>query len=205
MRKETLSSHSFEAGDTHSPRLALVDLMLPDHDGVELMGDILAVSRIPVIFLSGYGRDEMVAEVLDQGATDYIVKPFSPTELVARVRAALRRSLEPERPVPEEPFMMGDLRIDYATRRVTLSENPVELTPTEFDLLAELSLEAGKVVSHQRLLRRVWSPGKPGNLRVLRTHLMRLRRKLGDDAENPTYIFAEPRVGYKIAMEEENG
>ena len=182
----------------HNPRLALLDLMLPERDGVELMGDILAASRIPVIFLSAYGREEVVAGVLEQGATDYIVKPFSPTELVARVRAALRRAGEPQRLAPEEPFVLGDLRIDYATRRVTVSGRPAPLTPTEFDLLATLAMEAGRVVPHERLLRRAWSPGKPGNLRVLRTHLKHLRRKLGDDAQNPTYIFAEPRVGYRM-------
>ncbi len=189
----------------HSPSLALLDLMLPEGDGEELMGDILSVSRIPVIFLSAYGKDEVVARVLEQGATDYIVKPFSPTELVARVRAALRRFGEPERPVPEEPFVLGDLTIDYAQRRVTVSGNTAPLTPTEFDLLAELSMDAGRVVHHDRLLRRVWSPGKPGNLRVLRTHLMRLRRKLGEDAANPKYIFAEPRVGYRILEREARG
>ena len=180
----------------HRPGLALLDLMLPERDGVELMGDLLAVSRIPVIFLSVYGRDEVVAKVLEQGATDYIVKPFSPTELVARVRAALRRSGEPQHPEPAEPFVLGDLTIDYERRRVTLSGNPVELTPTQYDLLAALAAEAGRVVTHDRLLRRVWSPGKPGNLRVLRTHLMRLRHKLGEDGSNPRYILAEPRVGY---------
>ncbi len=182
----------------HNPRLALLDMMLPESDGVELMGDILAVSRIPVIFLSAYGKDEVVARVLEQGATDYIVKPFSPTELVARVRAALRRFEEPPRPEPDEPFVLGDLTIDYVQRRVTISGVPAPLTPTEFDILAALSMDAGRIVPHDRLLKRVWSPGKPGNLRVLRTHLMRLRRKLGEDAENPKYIFAEPRVGYRM-------
>jgi len=182
----------------HSPCLALLDLMLPECDGEELMGDILAVSRIPVIFLSVYGRDDVVARVLEAGATDYIVKPFSPTELVARVRAALRRYGEPEPSEPDAPFALGELAVDYAARRVTLSGNPVDLTPREFDLLAALSMEAGRVVPHERLLRRVWSPGKPGNLRTLRTHLMHLRRKLGEDGENPTYIFAEPRVGYSM-------
>ena len=171
---------------------------LTERDGVELMGDIMAVSHIPVIFLSAYGRDEMVARALEEGADDYIVKPFSPTELVARVRAVLRRSEEPERPARSEPFTVGDLRIDYAGRRVTVSDNPVELTATEFDLLAELVAEAGRVVSHDRLLRRVWSPGKPGNLRVLRTHMRRLRRKLGEDAASPRYIVTEPRVGYRM-------
>ncbi len=184
--------------EEHSPCLALLDLMLPEREGTELMGDILAVSRIPVVFLSVYGKDEVVASVLEQGATDYIVKPFSPTELVARVRAALRRFGEPGLPAPVGPFVLGDLTIDYSQRRVTVSGKPVPLTPTEFDLLAELAVGAGRVVHHDRLLRRVWSPGKPGNLRVLRTHLMRLRHKLGEDAANPKYIFAEPRVGYRM-------
>jgi len=189
----------------HSPRLALLDLILPNHDGEELMEDILAVSRIPVIFLSAYGRDDVVARVLEKGATDYIVKPFSPSELVARVRAALRRFAGAEHPAPEEPFVLGELAIDYAARRVTVSGRPAPLTPIEFDLLAALSMEAGRVVPHDRLLRRVWSPGKPGNVRALRTQLMGLRRKLGEDAANPTYIFAEPRVGYRMPAGETSG
>ena len=109
---------------------------------------------------------------------DYIVKPFSPTELVARVRAALRRFEEPRGGEPA-PFVLGDLAIDYGRRLVTLAGEPVEVTAREFDLLAELASQAGRVVPHERLLRRVWSPGKPGNLRVLRTHLMHLRQEAG--------------------------
>ena len=182
----------------HNPRLVLLDLVLPGWDGVELMGDLLAVSRVPVIFLSAYGGDEVVARALEEGATDYIVKPFSPTELVARVRAALRRFEEPRGGEPAGVFLLGELAIDYERRRVTLSGNPVELTATEFDLLAVLAAEAGRAVPHDRLLRRVWSPGKPGNRRLLRTHLMHLRKKLGEDGENPRYILAEPRVGYRM-------
>ena len=99
--------------------------------------------------------------------------------------------------------MLGELRIDYAERRVTVAGRPAPLTPTEYDLLAELAAGAGRVVPHERLLRRVWHPGKPGNLRVLRTHLMRLRRKLGEDAANPRYILNEPRVGYRMPEGEE--
>ncbi len=189
----------------HGPRLVLLDLVLPGWDGVELMGDLLAVARVPVIFLSAYGGDEVVARALEEGATDYIVKPFSPTELVARVRAALRRFEEPRDREPSGPFQLGELAIDYERRRVTLSGDPVELTAMEFDVLAALSLEAGRVVPHDRLLRRVWSPGKPGNLRVLRTHLMRVRRKLGEDGENPRYILVEPRVGYWMPEGENPG
>ena len=172
--------------------------MLPGSDGVELMGDILSARDIPVIFLSVYGRDEIIAGALEAGATDYIVKPFSPTELVARVRAALRRRGDPYPSEIVGPYVLGDLTVDYAGRRVMVAGREVQLTPIEYDLLAELSMQAGRVVSHERLLRRVWSPGKPGNLRVLRTHLMRLRRKLGEDASSPRYIVAEPRVGYRM-------
>ena len=185
------------------PQLVLLDLMLPGSDGVDLMRDLLAVSPVPVIFLSVYGTDDVIAKALEAGATDYIVKPFSPTELVARVRAALRRLGEPQRGMSPETYVLGDLVIDYDGRVVTVSGRPAPLTPTEYDLLVELSREAGRVVAHDRLLRRVWGPGKPGNMRVLRTHMMRLRRKLGEDGENPRYIFAEPRVGYRMPEGEE--
>ncbi|MCY4631006.1 MAG: response regulator transcription factor [bacterium] len=143
--------------------------------------------------------------MLEKGATDYIVTPFSPTELVARVRAALRRFGEPQISSPAEPFVLGDLTVDYAQRRVTVSGLAAPLTPTEFDLLAALSMEAGRVVPHERLLRRVWSPGRPGNMRVLRTHLKHLRRKLGAAAADPRYFFAEPRVGYRMPAAETSG
>ena len=187
------------------PRLALLDLMLGSSDGIKLMGDILAIADVPIIFLSVYGKDEVIAGAFEAGAADYIVKPFSPTELVARVRAALRRHGEPYRTEPSEPYVLGDLTIDYAERSVTVAGRPVQLTPIEYDLLTGLSMEAGRVVPHDRLLLRVWGPGKPGNMRALRTHLMRLRRKLGEDASSPEYIFAEPRVGYRMPKGEGEG
>ena len=181
------------------PDLVLLDMMLPGADGIELMRDILAVADVPVIFLSAYGREEVVARALESGAVDYIVKPFSPTELVARVRAALRRGAGAYRSVPPEPYVQGDLTIDYAERLVTLAGRPVQLTATEYQLLFDLSVNAGRVVTHDQLLRRAWGPKKPGDLRALRAHLLRLRRKLGEDGSNPTYFFAEPRVGYRMA------
>ena len=119
------------------------------------------------------------------------------------MRAALRRFGESRFLPPEEPFVLGDLTINYAQRRAAVSGTTVPLTPAEFDLLAALSVEAGRVVPHERLLRRVWSPGKPGNVRALRTLLMGLRKKLGEDGSNPRYIFAEPRVGYRMLKGEE--
>ena len=179
------------------PSLVLLDLLLPETDGIELMGDILRVADVPVIFLSVYGNDQVIARAFDRGASDYIVKPFSPTELVARVGAAMRRRL-PYRTEPSEPYVLGDLKVDYNERRVTVAGRPVELTPTEYDLIVELSSNGGRVVPHSHLLQRVWGSRKAGGVKTLRTHLLRLRRKLGDEAESPTYVFAEPRVGYRM-------
>ena len=181
------------------PHLVLLDLMLSGADGIELMQRILSIANVPVIFLSGYGRDQVIARAFEMGAEDYIVKPFSPTELVARIQAALRRRAAPERVDPPEPYVRGDLVIDYEHRRVTVAGWPVRLTATQYNLLAELAVNAGRVVTHEELLHRVWGQANSGTPRVIRTHLMRLRRLLGEDAENPKYIFAEPRVGYRMA------
>ena len=191
--------------EENRPHLVLLDLMLPGSDGIELMRDILGVSDVPVIFLSAYGRDRVVARAFEAGASDYIVKPFSPTELVARVRAALRRSGGHPQSEPPEPYVLGDLIIDYAERRVTLAGRPVALRAKEYQLLYELSVNAGRVLTHDELLRRLWGAKRPDDLGALRTHLKRLRSKLGEDASNPTYFFAEPRVGYRMAKGEEQG
>ena len=181
------------------PHLVLLDLMLPGSDGIELMGEILAITDVPVIFVSAYGRDQVIAQAFSKGASDYIVKPFSPTELVARVNAALRRRNVVERLEPSEPYVVGDLHIDPSERRVRLAGREVKLTATEYRLLNELSANQGRAVTHDQLLRRVWPLHKSPDLRTLRTHIRRLRKKLGDDGSNPKYIFAAPRVGYRLA------
>ena len=177
------------------PRLALVDLMMPGTDGVELMRAILETEDVPVIFLSAYGQEDIVARAFDLGAADYVVKPYSPTELAARIRAALRRRATPE---PEEPYVLGDLTIDRATRNVTLAGRPVPLVAMEYRLLAELSANAGRVLTYEHLLGRVWGKEGSEDLRPMRTIVNKLRRKLGDGGRNPTYIFTEPRVGYRM-------
>ena len=184
------------------PELVLLDLMLPGLDGIELMKDILEVADVPVIFLSAYGREEIVARAFDMGAADYVVKPFSPTELSARIRAALRRRVTVE---PSEPYVLGDLIIDYGRRRVTLAGRQVQLTPTEYGMLAELSAHAGRVLTHKHLLERVWGERGEGNVRSMHTMVSKLRRKLGVDAANPTYVFTEPRVGFRMPKREERG
>ena len=175
------------------PRLVLLDLMLPDVDGIELMRQVPELADLPVIFISGYGRDETVAKALDAGAADYIVKPFSATELVARVRAALRRREEPE------PFVVGELAIDYRRRRVTVGGAPVELTATEYELLRVLCVDAGRVVTFETLQRRVWPKRENADANLVRIFVRNLRRKLGDSAASPAYLFNERGVGYRMA------
>ena len=179
--------------ETHRPHLILLDLMLPGIDGIALMARVSAMADVPVIFLSGYGGDETIAKALEAGAADYVVKPFSPTELVARIRAALRG-----RAAPPEPYRLGDLAIHYEERRVTVAGRPVPLTVTEYDLLRALSVNAGRVLTHEYLLRRVWGPQNSGDARLVRAFVKKLRRKLGDAATNPAYIVTEPRVGYRM-------
>ncbi len=175
------------------PRLVLLDLMLPGTDGIELMERHPEMAELPVIFISGYGRDETIARALEVGAADYIVKPFSPTELAARVGAALRRSHE-----PAAPFRVGDLAIHYAERRVTLAGRPVQLTATEYELLRVLSVNAGRVTTYEALLRQVWGRLNSGDYRPVRAFVKKLRYKLGDKASSPTYIFTERQVGYRM-------
>jgi DNA-binding response OmpR family regulator len=184
------------------PHLVLLDLVLPGSDGIELMNDIRKTADVPVIFLSVYGQDETVARALDMGAADYVVKPFSPTELAARIRAALRKRLEPFQGEPSSPYAVGGLGIDYALRRVTLDGEPVELTATEYAVLYELTVHAPRTLTHAVLLQRVWGPEKVGEPWLVRDMVRRLRRKLGDDADDPQYIFTEPRVGYRMPRPE---
>ena len=183
---------------TERPRLVLLDLVLPGTDGLELMQRILDIADVPVILLSAYGREENIERAFEMGADDYLVKPFSPTELVARIRATLRRWSGPDGIEPAEPFVQGDLTIEYSERYVTIAGEAVELTATEYNLLFELSSNAGRVLHHDQLLRRVWGPDHKGDSQPLRTFVKKLRQKLGDDANRPRYIFTVPRVGYHM-------
>ena len=176
-----------------NPSLVLLDLMLPGTDGVALMESVPELADLPVVFISGYGRDENVARALEAGAADYIVKPFSPTELAARVGAALRRIARPE------PFRLGALVIHYEARRVTVAGREVDLTATEYELLRVLSLNAGRVVTFDALTRRVWSARDGGSVDLVRNFAKKLRAKLGEDAANPTWIFNVRGVGYRMA------
>ena len=175
------------------PRLVLLDLMLPGTDGVELMQTVPELADQPVVFISGYGRDETIARALEAGAADYVVKPFSPTELTARIRAALRRRSNPA------PFVLGELAIDYERRRVKVAGRPVPLTPTEYDLLRVLAQGAGRILTHEALLRQVWAGRKNPNSKTVRAYVKRLRNRLGDDTDRPAWIINERGVGYRMA------
>ena len=179
--------------EAERPHLVLLDLMLPGTDGIELMQRVSRLADQPVIFISAYGRDETIARALSSGAADYIVKPFSPTELLARIGAALRGRAEPE------PFALGDLAIHYDEHRVSVAGRPVKLTATEFELLRALSLNAGRVSTYDALLRQVWGGRENADTDLVRVFVQKLRRKLGDDPKAPAYIFNHRGVGYRMA------
>ena len=184
--------------EEEKPHLVLLDLMLPGTDGVALMNDIHRVSDVPVIFLSVYGHDDVIARAFDMGATDYVVKPFSPTELAARIRAALRKRLESYQGEASGPFAVEDLGIDFAERRVIVAGESVNLTATEYAVLYELAVNAPRVLTHRVLLQRVWGPERIGEAWLVRDVVKRIRQKIGDSATNSKYIFTEPRIGYRM-------
>ncbi|MCY3745643.1 MAG: response regulator [Acidobacteria bacterium] len=184
---------------SQKPSLVLLDVVLPGTDGIELMESVPELADLPVIFISVYGRDETIVRALDAGAADYIVKPFSSSELTARVRAALRVRAEPE------PFVLRELSIDYDARRVEVAGNAVELTATEYQLLRVLSMNAGRVLTFDSLLRQAWRGRKSaGDPKLVRAVVKRLRRKLGDDATDPTYVRNERGVGYRMPKPEDD-
>jgi len=178
--------------EAEKPKLVLLDLMLPGSDGIELMRTIPELATLPVIFISGYGRDETIARALEAGAEDYIVKPFSPTELTARIGAILRRRANPDR------FLLGELAIDYDRREVKLAGRPVALTATEYEVLRVLSLCTGRIATYDTLLREIWGRRGLGDTRLVRAIIKRLRRKLGESADNPSYVTNVRGVGYRL-------
>jgi two-component system KDP operon response regulator KdpE len=180
-----------------TPDLVITDLRMPNLGGLELCRQIRAKSRIPIIVLSVKGEERIKVEALDAGADDYVTKPFGVHELLARVRAALRRAAAPEQ--PESPLIeAGDFRIDIATRSVRVRDREVHLTPKEFDLLIYLARHAGKVLTHRNLLAAVWGGNSVEQPEYLRVFVGHLRKKLEPDEATPRYIVTEPWVGYRF-------
>ena len=189
---------------TERPHLVLLDSALTGVDGSGLMQRISKATDAPVLLLSGRGAtpERDLALAFESGADDYIAKPFSTTELVARVSAALRRRDAPEREPHEGSFQLGDLAVDYDRRQVTVGDRVVALTDTEYRLLCELAVNVGKTLSREHLMRRVWSSREHGDSSVVRGYVRRLRKKLGENADKSSYIFNEPRVGYRLGEAE---
>ncbi len=185
---------------SHRPELILLDLGLPDLDGLELTTRLREWSRTPIIVISARGQESDKIGALDAGADDYLTKPFGTGELLARMRVALRHAAhrgEPEAPV----FELGPWRVDLARRQVSVEGTEVHLTPNEYKLLTALVRHAGKVLTHQQLLREVWG-GVPGaQPHYLRVYMAQLRHKLEADPARPRYLQTEPGVGYRLRVE----
>ena len=180
-----------------TPDLVITDLRMPNLGGLELCRHIRAKSRVPIIVLSVKGEERIKVEALDAGADDYVTKPFGVHELLARVRAALRRAATPEQP-ETQLIEAGDFRIDIPARSVRVKDREVHLTPKEFDLLIYLARHAGKVLTHRSLLAAVWGGNSVEQPEYLRVFVGHLRKKLEPDEAAPRYILTEPWVGYRF-------
>ncbi len=197
---EVLSAQSapeaLDLAAVRAPRAAIVDLVLPEGDGVEVTRSLREWSAMPILVLSAVGEEEQKVRALEAGADDYITKPFGARELVARLRAALRRSEGAD----EQPTIAVDgLEVDVAAHAVRREGEAVHLTPIEFELLRVLVQSRGRLLTHRALLAEVWGPGYVDDVQALRTHIARLRAKIEPEGERPRYILTDPGVGYRFA------
>jgi two-component system KDP operon response regulator KdpE len=180
------------------PDLIILDLGLPDIDGVEVTRRIREWSHVPIIILSVREHESDKIAALDTGADDYLTKPFGTGELMARIRAAIRRATHPE----SEPVIeVGQLKVDLAHRQVTFADRDIALTPTEYDILRLMAQSIGKVLTHRQLLQQVWGQAYGDDLHLLRVNISNLRRKIEPDPARPRYILTEAGVGYRLRLE----
>jgi two-component system, OmpR family, KDP operon response regulator KdpE len=192
------SAQALDLAAVSPPQAAIVDLVLPDGDGVELTRRLREWSEMPILVLSAVGEEEQKVRALEAGADDYITKPFGTRELVARLQAALRRTT----PAQEQPIVeVEGLEVDLGARSVRRDSQPVHLTPIEFELLRVLVRNRGRLMTHRALLAEVWGPQYVNDIQPLRTHIARLRAKIEPDGEDgPRYIVTDPGVGYRFAL-----
>ena len=182
---------------SHSPEVILLDLGLPDGDGIEIARGIREWSRVPIIVISARGREADKVEALDAGADDYLTKPFGVNELLARIRVALRRARDAN-PSSTPIFQLGPLHIDFARREVKVDECDVHLTPIEYRLLALLAQNAGRVMTQGQILQQVWGRGHDEQAHYVRVYMAQLRRKIEKDSARPRFLVTEPGVGYRL-------
>jgi two-component system KDP operon response regulator KdpE len=186
---------------SRQPDVVIVDLGLPDTDGLEVIRRLREWSAVPVIVLSARGQERDKVTALDAGADDYVSKPFSAGELLARIRVALRHTAGASHEGGDATFKVGELQVDQLRRHVSVRGAEVKLTPIEYKLLTTLVRHAGKVVTHQQLLREVWGPGHDAQSHYVRVYMAHLRHKLEAEAARPRYLLTEPGVGYRLVVE----
>jgi two-component system KDP operon response regulator KdpE len=204
------AGYAVEAAETRAEALAalasrppdalVLDLVLPDGTGVEVCREVRRWSRLPILVLSAVGDEREKVRALDAGADDYVTKPFGTDELLARLRAVMRRSAD-QSTSPE--LQLGALKIDIADRRVARDGEDIHLTPIEFDLVRVLAQNRGRLVTHRQLLKEVWGPEYGAETHYLRVHVAHIRAKLEVDAARPEYLITEPGVGYRLKVPEE--
>ena len=183
---------------TQQPDLMILDLGLPDLDGAEVLRQVRAWSKMPILVLSARGQEHQKVQTLDAGADDYLTKPFSVEELLARMRVALRHMAQAEHTSGEAVFELQTLRVDMARRQVFVSNREVHLTPIEYRLLTTMIKYAGRVVTHRQLLKEVWGPDAEFETHYLRVYMAQLRRKIETDPAQPRLLLTEPGVGYRL-------
>jgi two-component system KDP operon response regulator KdpE len=184
----------------HHPDIIILDLGLPDFDGIEVTRRLREWSQMPIIILSVREAENDKIAALDAGADDYLTKPFGTGELMARMRVAMRRLANQS----DEPILkVDDLQMDLSRRLVTVNENQISLTPTEYDILRLLLQNAGKVITHRHLLKQIWGTAYESEMHMLRVNISNLRRKIEPDSSRPSYIHTEPGVGYRLKADDE--
>ena len=188
---------------THCPELVILDLGLPDRDGIDLTREIRGFSDVPILVVSARGKEEDKVLALDAGADDYLTKPFGVQELLARLRVALRHAERSRGEPAMQTFDAGPIHIDLTRREVTVDGRDVHLTPTEYKLLVLLAKNAGKVLTHRQILKDVWGPAYVSHPHYVRVHMAELRKKVEEDPARPRWIVTEPGVGYRTCDPDE--
>ena len=197
VEEATTKREALDAVSVRPPDAIVLDLVLPDGDGIEVCTEIRRWSQVPIVVLSAVGDERQKVRALDAGADDYVTKPFGSEELLARMRAVLRRRGEES----DAAVKVGELEIDLADRSVRRNGEQLHLTPIEFDLLSTLAEHPGRLVTHRQLLQEVWGPGYEDETHYLRVHFAHVRAKIEPDPSNPRYVITEPGIGYRLQVD----